>query len=349
MTLHIDIDGRRIGLGEPCYVVAEVAQAHDGSLGIAHSFIDAAAAAGADAIKFQTHIADAESTKEEPFRIKFGYEDDTRYDYWRRMEFTAEQWQGLARHARQSGVCFLSSAFSIEAVRLLRGLRVPAWKVGSGEFASRTLMAEMAAAGGPIIYSTGMSRTNEVDEFSVWCRSKGVPFALFQCTSKYPTPLREVGLNVLGELRARHSCPVGLSDHSGMLYPGLAAMAQGADLLEVHVTFDREMFGPDASASLTFREVAEIVKARDAFYEMQKSPVDKDKMATALTDVRNLFSKSLAVVRDLEAGTVLTEDLLTQKKPGSGIPPSDLAEVVGRRLKRFVKADRLLRWDDLDG
>jgi len=120
----------------PCFIIAEVGQAHDGSLGMAHAYIDAAAEAGVDAIKFQTHIAEAESTTDEPFRVKFSMQDDTRYEYWRRMEFTFDQWQGLSRHANEKGIVFLSSPFSIQAVALLEKLAVPAWKVGSGETVS---------------------------------------------------------------------------------------------------------------------------------------------------------------------------------------------------------------------
>lgn len=348
MNATISIGDRRVGGSAPCFVIAEIAQAHDGSLGLAHSFIDAAASAGVDAIKFQTHIADAESTQDEPFRVAFGYEDKTRFDYWKRMEFTAEQWRGLADHARDAGLCFLSSAFSLEAVALLEEIGVPAWKIGSGEFAFQALRDRMMQAGGPLLYSTGMSGTAETDGFVDWSRAGNASFAVFQCTSKYPTPLREVGLNVIDEMRSRYDCPVGLSDHSGVPYPALAAMARGVDMLELHVTFDRRMFGPDAKASLTFPELEEIMKARDAFHEMHSSPVDKDQMAEDLAEMRSIFSRSLAPARDLAAGTVIAKDDLREKKPGTGIPPDDIGKVLGRRLRHAVTADRALNWDDLD-
>src|SRR5262249_4322806 len=129
----ITIGSRSVGRGHPCLVVAEVAQAHDGSLGAAHAYIDAVAKTGVDAVKFQTHIAAAESTAAEPWRVKFSLQDKTRFDYWRRMEFTPEQWQGLRQHAHEKNLIFLSSAFSGEAVDLLTRLDVPAWKVGAGE------------------------------------------------------------------------------------------------------------------------------------------------------------------------------------------------------------------------
>ena len=136
------------------YVIAEVSQNHDGSLGQAHAFIDAAAQTGVDAIKFQTHIAEAESTPDEPFRVPFSYEDKTRYDYWKRMEFTPEQWRGLYRHAQQSGLDFLSSAFSVEAFEMLQSIGIPAWKLGSGEVFNKYLFTRMAQTKKPMILSS---------------------------------------------------------------------------------------------------------------------------------------------------------------------------------------------------
>ncbi|MDP7549385.1 MAG: N-acetylneuraminate synthase family protein, partial [Alphaproteobacteria bacterium] len=222
----IRIGDRAVGDGAPALLIAEVGQAHDGSLGTAHAFIAAAAGAGADAIKFQTHIAAAESTLDEKFRVKFSKQDATRYDYWRRMEFSPEQWAGLAQHAGEKKLIFLSSAFSVAAVELLHALGHPAWKIGSGEYKSTDLMTAMAATGRPILLSTGMSRWAEIAESVAGIRALGVDPALFQCTSSYPTPLDRVGLNVIDELRQAHHCPIGLSDHSGSPYPALAALAR---------------------------------------------------------------------------------------------------------------------------
>ena len=164
MTQFIEVDGRYVGPGHPSLVIAEIAQAHDGSLGTAHAYIDAVSAAGADAIKFQTHIAAAESTPEEPWRVKFSQQDKTRYDYWKRMEFTEEQWAALREHANESGLIFLSSPFSIEAVDLLTRVGVPAWKVASGEVNNTVMLDHMAQTGLPILLSTGMSPFSEIDK-----------------------------------------------------------------------------------------------------------------------------------------------------------------------------------------
>src|SRR5262245_53870527 len=150
----IEISGREIRQGGRPFLIAEVAQAHDGSLGFAHAFIEIAAEAGFDAVKFQTHIADAESTRDEPFRLAFSYEDASRFDYWRRMEFTASQWQGLYEHARERDLIFLSSCFSIDAVKLMREIGMPAWKVGSGELQSDALLDAMALDRKPVLLST---------------------------------------------------------------------------------------------------------------------------------------------------------------------------------------------------
>ena len=343
----IKIAGRTIGGGAPALLIAEVGQAHDGSLGTAHAFIDAAAGAGADAIKFQTHIAAAESTLDEEFRVKFSKQDATRYDYWHRMEFSPEQWAGLVDHAAEKNLIFLSSAFSVRAVELLEKLGYPAWKIGSGEYKSEDLMAAMAATGKPILLSTGMSRWAEIADSAAGIRKLGVDLGLFQCTSRYPTPLDQVGLNVIDTLRTAHNCPVGLSDHSGSPYPALAALARGADMIEVHVIFDKRMFGPDVPASLTFEEFRQVADGRAAFAEMDAHPVDKDVVADEMETMRGLFTKSLAPVQTLAKGTVLTADMLTAKKPGTGFAATRLDEFIGRTLANDVQPDRLLRPEDM--
>src|SRR5690242_6804505 len=166
-----------------CMIIAEVAQAHDGSLGMAHAFIDAAARAGADAVKFQTHIAAAESSPQEPWRVKFSYQDASRYDYWKRMEFTEAQWVGLEQHAREKGLVFLSSPFSMQAVELLARVGVPAWKVGAGEVSNLPMLERLAATGKPVILSSGMSPWEEMDRAVEAVRRN---CAVLQCTTSYP-------------------------------------------------------------------------------------------------------------------------------------------------------------------
>lgn len=331
-----------------CCVIGEVAQAHDGSLGLAHAFIDAIADAGADAVKFQTHIAAAESTPGEPWRVPFSRQDASRYDYWRRMEFTAEQWHGLRRHADDRGLRFLSSPFSLEAVELLTRVGVAAWKVASGEAANAAMLERMAATGLPMLLSTGMSALAEIDGAVARVRSHGLPLAVLQCTSAYPSPPERIGLNLLAEFRDRYGCAVGLSDHSGTIYPGLAAAVLGAEVLEVHVTLSREMFGPDVVASVTTGELRQLTEGVRFIGAMRAHPVDKDAAAAETAPLRALFTKSVVARTDLAAGTVLRHEHLAAKKPGTGIPADRLPELVGARLARSVRADQLLADTDLE-
>ena len=348
MSQHFKIGNQPIGHGKPCFIVAEVAQAHDGSLGMAHAFIDAAGVAGANAVKFQTHIAAAESTVEEPWRIRFSFQDTTRYDYWKRMEFTQEQWNGLKCHADERGLIFLSSPFSLEALELLSQVGVAAWKVPSGETANTPMLDRMIATELPIILSTGMSPLNEIDYAVKRVKEAKVPFVILQCTSAYPCPPEKVGLNMISFFRERFDCAIGLSDHSGTIYPGLAAAALGIQLLEVHLTLSREMFGPDVAASVTTAELGQLVEGIRFIEKMMANPVDKEDMAHDVKKLRAAFTKSIVTRKDLPAGSILSEADLTLKKPGTGMPANRLFEVIGRRLKRSVPTDTLLTEEDLD-
>jgi len=328
-------------------VVGEVAQAHDGSLGTAHAFVDAIADAGADAVKFQTHIAAAESRVDEPWRVHFSYQDATRFEYWRRMELSADAWAGLARHAQERGLAFLSSPFSLEAVDLLRSVGVAAWKVASGEVEHHPLLDAVARTGQPVLLSSGMSGWTELDRAVAQLRREGAgTLAVLQCTSAYPVEPERVGLNVLAEIRSRYGCTSGLSDHSGTIYPSLAAAALGARVLEVHVTLSREMFGPDIPASVTSRELRMLVDGVRTIDTALSSPVDKDAAALELAPMRSLFGRSLVARNELPAGHVLTAGDLIAKKPGGGISPTRLQELVGRPLRRALRADEPVREED---
>jgi N,N'-diacetyllegionaminate synthase len=330
-------------------VIGEVGQAHEGSLGTAHAFIDAIARTGADAVKFQTHIAAAESRTDEPWRVKFSYTDDTRYEYWKRMEFTAQAWAGLRQHAEDRGVAFLSSPFSLEAVDLLRGVGVAAWKVASGEVANLQLLDAVAQTGAPVLLSSGMSSWAELDGAVTRLRQAGAgPLAILQCTSAYPVAPERVGLNVLAEIRERYRCGTGLSDHSGTIFPALAAAALGAQVIEVHVTLSREMFGPDVVASVTVDELRQLVEGIRFISAALGAPVDKDEVATELTPMRALFGRSLVARRALAAGQVLAANDLAAKKPGGGIPPAQLESLVGCRLRRALRPDEPLHHEDVE-
>ena len=340
MTLFPGIEG--------CAVIAEVAQSHDGSPDTAHGYINAIAGAGAHGVKFQTHIAAAESTPHEPWRVAFSAQDKSRFDYWKRMEFSEEEWAALRAHAAEKGLLFLSSPFSDEAVDLLERVGVDGWKIASGEVGTLPMLGKIVATGKPVLLSTGMSPWAEIDAAVDVLRGGKGAFAVMQCTSIYPTPPEKMGFNVISELRQRYDCAVGLSDHSGMIYPALAAVAaDNIDVLELHVTFDREGSGPDVPASVTFDELHQVMEGIRFVETARRHPADKDAQARELEDLHAIFSKSIVAVSDLAAGTVLAAEHLCLKKPGSGLPAARLEEVVGRALRRDVAKDGLLSEDDL--
>lgn len=342
------LNNRKLGAGQPCFVIAEIAQAHDGSLGTAHAYIDAVATSGADAIKFQTHIADAESTPHEKFRKKIFPQDATRYDYWKRMEFTAEQWSGLANHAREKGLIFLSTPFSAEAVALLEKLEVPAWKVGSGEIGNLPLIEKMALTGKPVLLSSGMSPWPELDAAVDCVVTNDAAVAVFQCTTSYPCAPEQIGLNVLQEIRDRYGCPVGLSDHSGTIYAAMAAATLGIDMIEVHTVFSRECFGPDVTSSVTTSELAHLVQGIHYIRKIMSNPVRKDQAAEDRAELRLLFGKSLVAARNLSAGHRLEMHDIAIRKPGGGLPPVNLKEIVGRILTRDYTVNEFFRENDLE-
>jgi N,N'-diacetyllegionaminate synthase len=334
--------------GHPsCLIIGEVAQAHDGSLGMAHAFIDAIAEAGADAVKFQTHIAAAESTADEPWRVKFSQQDASRYDYWKRMEFTEEQWHGLAKHAEDKDLEFLSSPFSFQAIDLLNRVGVPAWKVGSGETANLPMIEQLAKTRQPVLLSSGMSTWTELDAAVDCVRSHDAPVAVFQCTTAYPCPPEKIGLNVLAQLSDKYQCPVGLSDHSASIYAGLAAATLGAEMIEVHVTFSRECFGPDVAASITTAELKQLVDGVRFIERTLAHPVNKDAIAGGLSELRTIFAKSVVAARDLPVGIPLAYSDLAVKKPGTGILAKDIDTLVGRTLRRSLQTDEIIQLADL--
>ncbi|MDP6491696.1 MAG: N-acetylneuraminate synthase family protein [Kiritimatiellia bacterium] len=343
-----EIAGRAVGEGLPCFIIAEMGLGHDGSLGAALAFIDTVAAAGADAVKFQTHIAEAEGTAEEAFRVNVFPQDATRGDYWRRTAFTEPQWHQLKQHADDAGIVFLSSAFSSEAVRLLQRVGVPAWKVASGETNNPPLLREMAATGLPVLLSTGMSTMEEVDAAVAVVQGAGAPLVVFQCTNRYPCPPEHMGLNMIEAYRERYGVPIGYSCHSGRAAAGLAAQLLGACAVEVHVAFHRQCFGPDVPASVTVEEFAGLVRDIRFLETALSAPVSKNTEAEELSDLRTLFTKSIVAASDLAAGTTLSLGDMAFKKPGTGIPAAEADAVAGRKLRRAVSRDEQLKRDDLD-
>ena len=337
----------KVGKPKP-YIIIEMAQSHDGSIGMLHSMIDEISKLGVDAIKFQIHFSSEESSNQDKFRVKLNNSDKSRFDYWKRIEFSPEEWVQIINHCKKKKIDFLFSVFSNKAVDLANKLGTKAWKIASGELQSKFLINHiLSISKKPILVSTGLSKWSEIHEIFNYLKKKR-KIALFQCTSEYPTKTKNVGLNVIKELQNEFSCPVGLSDHTGEIYAPIAGIASGIDFLELHFTFSKRMFGPDSSSSLESSQISQIVKFRDKFNEMLDNPVNKNTIAKKLTKNRRFFGRSLALKHDKEKGYVIKRNDLTLKKPATGIDSSKIKLFIGKKLKIKKSAKDLLRLSDIE-
>lgn len=328
-------------------IIAEIAQAHDGSLGTAHAYLKALAETGVDAVKFQTHIAEAESSEFEPFRVKFSKQDATRYEYWKRMEFTLPQWKELKSHADDLGIEFISSPFSNLAVDWLEEIGVKRYKIGSGEVSNFLMLEKIALTGKPIILSSGMSSWEELDQTISFLKPFGNELSILQCTTAYPTKPEQWGLNVMAELKTRYNLPVGFSDHSGDIYACLAAATLGSELFEFHVVFDKRQFGPDTPASITIDETAKLVRGIKDIQTSLAHTIQKENIE-AYKELKQIFEKSLAINKDLRAGTLISmEDLESKKPKGYGISANEFKLVLGKKLINDMNQWDFLNWKDL--
>lgn len=324
-------------------LIAEIGSVHDGSFGNACNLIEAAAECGATAVKFQTHIAEAETLPSAPMPAYF--KGEPRMEYFRRTAFTEPQYRELAVVAAAAGVQFLSSPFSLEAVDLLERLGMPLYKVPSGEVTNLPLLERLAATGKPVLLSSGMSDWRELDAAVAVLRSGG-PLTVMQCSSLYPCPPEKVGLNVMREMGERYGLPVGLSDHTLGPAAAVAAAALGAVVIEKHFTFSRLMYGSDARHSMEPGEFRALAGALREVSAMLGGPVDKAD-ASAYAGMKVTFEKSIVLARDLPAGAKLTRADLAFKKPGDGIPAAEHALVAGQTLAAPRPANHQLAWDDL--
>lgn len=328
-------------------IIAEIGQAHEGSLGLALSYIEALADAGVNAVKFQVHIAEAESSIHEPFRIKFSEQDKTRFDYWKRMEFSFEQWEIIKMKCIERQVEFLASPFSNAAVDLLEKLNVGRYKIGSGEVNNLLLLEKVALTGKPVILSSGMSSFIELDGTVKFLKKKLIPFSILQCTTEYPTQPEAYGLNVINQLKQRYGVKVGFSDHSAKIETCIAAAALGAEIVEFHAVFSRKSFGPDSTSSLEISEVRNLVLALRNIEKALENPVDKTDNYK-FKGIKDIFEKSLAVNRDLKVGHVINMNDLESKKPkGFGILAANFEEVIGKKINKNLKKWDFLRLTDL--
>ncbi len=325
------------------YLIAEIGQAHDGSLGLVHSYIDAIASTGVQAIKFQMHIAEAESSIHEPFRIKFSYEDDTRYNYWERISFSLEQWKAIKKHCDDVNLDFICSPFSNKAVDWLEEIGLDYYKIGSGEVSNFLLLEKIANTKKPIILSSGMSSFQELDATVTFLKQKNANFSILQCTTSYPTKPEEYGLNVIQEIKQRYGVTVGFSDHSAKVATNIAAVTLGAEILEFHAVFDRKMFGPDANSSLTIAEISYLVESVNNISKSLENPIDKNDNQS-FSILKAIFEKSLCINKNLNKNHIITFDDLEAKKPkGFGIDAINFQQVIGKSLVK-----KMNQWDFLN-
>ena len=334
------------GINSDTYIIAEIGSVHDGSFGNALKLIELAAQCGANAAKFQTHIPEAETLRDAPMPAYF--KGEPRYEYFQRTGFSLEQWRALKNKCDETKIEFLSSPFSIEAVELLEKVGMGKYKVPSGEVTNTPLLEIIAETRKPVILSSGMSSWRELDEAVDTILKVHNNLTVLQCTSEYPCPYDEVGLNVMLEMRERYKLPVGLSDHTLTPYASFAAAALGASVVEKHLAFSRYMYGSDARHSLEPSEFISLVQGIRATETMRNIKVDKDEMASRMGEMKEIFQKSIVAVVDIVKGTAITKDMIGFKKPGTGIPPGEVYKIVGRRLKRDISKDMLIREEDLE-
>ena len=328
-------------------VIAEVAQAHDGSLESAHEYIDLIANAGANAVKFQTHIAHAESTIREPWRVKMSTPDKTRFDYWQRMEFSESEWIELRDHCINRGLSFMSSPFSIEALNLLDRLGVEVWKLASGEVSNTPLVEAMIKTKKPIILSTGLSTWSELDEVVKWILESDIDLTVLQCTSEYPCPPELTGLNLITEYKKKWGCRVGISDHSGTIFPSLAAKTLGASVIEVHITSSRDSKGVDSPSSITPDELKVLVAGVKFLNIALANSADKAQLSAPAEEMRRIFGRSIVANSDLEIGHLIKKTDLVYKKPGGGLTWKEIGTLIDRRIMKSVSRDDLITAENI--
>lgn len=349
MVSAINIAGRMVGPGHPCFIVAEAGVNHNGDLDMALRLVDIAVQAGADAVKFQTFKANRLVTPEAPkalYQQATTSTAESQLDMLRRLELTVEAHRTLQAHCRKKNIVFMSTPFDETSVKLLDSLNVPVFKVPSGEITNLPFLSYLARRGRPMIISTGMSSLREVKAAVTAIKETGNnEFVLLHCVSNYPAAPEDANLRAMDTLARTFRVPVGYSDHTTGNEVALAAVARGACVIEKHFTVDRKLPGPDHKASIEPRNLAALVKGirtvEAALGHGRKESVPNE------ADTAAVARKSLVTARDLAAGTVLTAEMLAIKRPGTGLPPSMLSKVIRRRLRNAVPKGTLLTSDML--
>ncbi|MEO0316128.1 MAG: hypothetical protein RI928_2584 [Pseudomonadota bacterium] len=346
---EINIAGRRIGCNHPPYVIAELSANHNGSLVTALRIVEEAKKAGADAIKLQTYTPDTITldSDDEGFRIHGGLWDGrTLYDLYREAHMPWDWHATLFAHARQLGITIFSSPFDNTAVDLLEELNAPAYKIASFEAVDLPLIKYVASTGKPMIISTGMANAEEIQEAIDAAREGGCKeLAILHCVSGYPAPAEDYNLRTIPDMIERYGCVTGLSDHTLDNTTAIASVALGAAIIEKHFTLDRRGGGPDDSFSLEPPELAALCGgARTAWGAL--GSVDYGRKSSEQGNVQ--FRRSLYFVRDLPAGAIISPDAVRSVRPGFGLAPKHLDEVLGRKAARQIRKNTPVTKEDLE-
>lgn len=339
---NIKIDGRVIGKNQKPFVIAEVAGNHNGSVNMAKKFVSLAKESGADAVKFQYHIPDKEMLKEVPHSENF---DKPLWEILEETNLTLEEQIEIKTYCDEKGIMYLCTPFSREAVDILDEIGVAAFKTGSGELTNLPLMKHIAKKNKPMIVSTGMSYIEEIKDTVEILEKHDTDFALMHCTSAYPTKYEDVNLKMIPKLIDMFDVPVGLSDHSKGIFTSLASVALGTSILEKHFTLDRSSNGPDHKISIEPDELTELVQGVNAIYE---SLGDTKKILEDEKPIVLWARESVVSLVDMKKDTIITEDMVWVKRPGTGIPAKKLEQIIGMKTKTDIPKDILLRWEDLE-
>jgi N,N'-diacetyllegionaminate synthase len=349
-TDSVHIAGRDVGTGHSVFVIAEAGVNHNGEIGLALELIDIAADSGADAVKFQTLNADLLVTTDSPkaaYAAETTEEEMSNYEMIKGLELTEADHRTLQKHCGDRGVIFISTPFDEPAADFLETLDVPAYKTGSGEVNNIPYLKHVASKGKPVIFSTGMSTMEEVEQAVAVMEAQGnSDIIVLHCVSNYPANPADANLRAMETIRQRVGKPVGYSDHTMGTAVPLAAVAMGASLIEKHFTLDRSMEGPDHRASL---EPDELKRMIEDIRTVESSLGDGVKrLMPSEQNTLDVARRSLVARRNLTVGEKLEAGSLVALRPGTGIPPSELEAIVGRSLIKPVNAGALLTRNDFE-
>jgi N,N'-diacetyllegionaminate synthase len=330
-------------------VIVEIGNTHEGSLGIAKSFIRMAAESGVKTVKFQMHIPEFEGIPDEPFRVKFSDQDANRQSYWKRVNFSIENWVLIKQYCDELKVEFLCTPFSVEAARVLfENKLVKRWKIGSGNATDWPLIDYVSSTGLPLLISTGLSSEAElvkIKERLITLGSWGNT-TMLHCVSKYPASMNELDLHLMQDLSA-FGCPVGYSDHSGNLHTAMYAMARGASVIEVHMTPHRMFFGPDVSSSLLPDEIKSLVEFSKMCVLFENSKRTKQQHFEEVEPLRSLFRKGAYWSRALKPGEKVTLEDLRFLKPVGEIDVIDYEKLLGQTVAQETSEGSPVKWSDI--